>query len=506
MTTNTHSNKAGNPPGTGKSGPATRSHDAHITSEKEALTHLKNSTILGEDDSHSTIQGIAAALRRYAGLIKPANSLGALDIRKTMSSLALLLELADPKDKESAADQLKDAVTRAVDEAKEELKKTVQEEMAKMRTIAEATNTTVTENLAGLQNASTSQPAKPSYSSIAAGAISADARLVAQRAIQDRQVLLKIDPDDTNGGALRYEMDIPSTKKTLQSEIDKLNPKYKIRLVQKTRERGILIEMASEEGAEWLRTSMKNSELARTLGATVKDRQHHVLVKFVPITFDETKEMQDVLDDNDIDPKFYIKARWIKPVHRRRPEQRFGHMVFSFNNRDQANEIRIRGIIIHSQKRDVERLKDEPTRCLKCHRYGHIARNCIADEDTCGTCGETGHRTNACTIKDQRYCVSCQSDGHSSWDRGCPVFLRKCEEYDRRHPENTLPYFPSTEPWTWAPGGTPNIITKPATQHAKKMERKQKLQAKNRQTPQLGGDEEAANEETEDDSDMYGSQ
>ncbi|KAF9536253.1 hypothetical protein CPC08DRAFT_771651 [Agrocybe pediades] len=326
MTTNTHSNKAGNPPGTGKSGPATRSHDAHITSEKEALTHLKNSTILGEDDSHSTIQGIAAALRRYAGLIKPANSLGALDIRKTMSSLALLLELADPKDKESAADQLKDAVTRAVDEAKEELKKTVQEEMAKMRTIAEATNTTVTENLAGLQNASTSQPAKPSYSSIAAGAISADARLVAQRAIQDRQVLLKIDPDDTNGGALRYEMDIPSTKKTLQSEIDKLNPKYKIRLVQKTRERGILIEMASEEGAEWLRTSMKNSELARTLGATVKDRQHHVLVKFVPITFDETKEMQDVLDDNDIDPKFYIKARWIKPVHRRRPEQRFGHM------------------------------------------------------------------------------------------------------------------------------------------------------------------------------------
>lgn len=39
--------------------------------------------------------------------------------------------------------------------------------------------------------------------------------------------------------------------------------------------------------------------------------------------------------------------------------------------------------------------------------------------------------------------------GHASWDRTCPTFLRKCREQDRTHPQNALPFFPSTAEWTW---------------------------------------------------------
>jgi len=87
---------------------------------------------------------------------------------------------------------------------------------------------------------------------------------------------------------------------------------------------------------------------------------------------------------------------------------------------------------------------------MKCHNWNHVARECIAHEDTCSTCGEKGHWTKDCTNKGKTHCVSCDSDQHASWSRFCPTFLKKCDELDRRTPENSLPFFPSMDPWTWA--------------------------------------------------------
>ncbi|KAF9542349.1 hypothetical protein CPC08DRAFT_595583, partial [Agrocybe pediades] len=112
---------------------------------------------------------------------------------------------------------------------------------------------------------------------------------------------------------------------------------HKIRLIQRTKDRGLLVEMASDEGASWLRHNIKTGSLSKELGVVVKDRQHHLLVKFVPITFDEDTKIQEVLNINNIDPQYFVRARWIKPKNRRLPDQKSGHMVFSFNNRDQAN-------------------------------------------------------------------------------------------------------------------------------------------------------------------------
>ncbi|KAI0289631.1 hypothetical protein BC826DRAFT_1030544, partial [Russula brevipes] len=88
--------------------------------------------------------------------------------------------------------------------------------------------------------------------------------------------------------------------------------------------------------------------------------------------------------------------------------------------------------------------KQEPTQCLKCRLWGHFASECIASEDICGTCGDL-HRTSFCTSKGRRFCVSCKTSDHASWDRNCPEFLRRCAILDERNPENQMPYFPTDQ-------------------------------------------------------------
>ena len=74
----------------------------------------------------------------------------------------------------------------------------------------------------------------------------------------------------------------------------------------------------------------------------------------------------------------------------------------------------------------------------------------MASSDTCGTCGEE-HRTSECGNKEKTYCVSCKSNTHTSWDRECPEFRRRCDQFDKNYPENNLPYFPSEERWMLIP-------------------------------------------------------
>jgi hypothetical protein len=84
---------------------------------------------------------------------------------------------------------------------------------------------------------------------------------------------------------------------------------------------------------------------------------------------------------------------------------------------------------------------------MKCRLWGHLATECKSEKEACGTCGEE-HRTNACSNKGKTYCISCKDGSHPSWDRGCPEFARRCTIYDKRNPENALPYFPTEHDWT----------------------------------------------------------
>ncbi|KAG1728963.1 uncharacterized protein EDB91DRAFT_1006498, partial [Suillus paluster] len=80
--------------------------------------------------------------------------------------------------------------------------------------------------------------------------------------------------------------------------------------------------------------------------------------------------------------------------------------------------------------------KREPVQCIHCQLWGHIARDCQAPHNVCGTCGKS-HHTNDCNAYRTFYCVSCDSQEHASWDRKCPEFESKCVGIDSKHPENS---------------------------------------------------------------------
>ncbi|GBM39986.1 hypothetical protein AVEN_142256-1 [Araneus ventricosus] len=79
----------------------------------------------------------------------------------------------------------------------------------------------------------------------------------------------------------------------------------------------------------------------------------------------------------------------------------------------------------------------EPTRCYKCHRFGHVRQNCSVQQDLCSRCpGE--HHFKECP-RDTPVCRRCRdyntrnrngprvSIYHSALSERCPIYLRECE-------------------------------------------------------------------------------
>lgn len=65
----------------------------------------------------------------------------------------------------------------------------------------------------------------------------------------------------------------------------------------------------------------------------------------------------------------------------------------------------------------------DPLRCYRCHRFGHGAKSCRAEE-RCGQCGQRGH-SGECVAADKK-CVNCGED-HAAWNRKCKVYVREKE-------------------------------------------------------------------------------
>ena len=174
-----------------------------------------------------------------------------------------------------------------------------------------------------------------------------------------------------------------------------------------------------------------------------------MVVHFIPLTFRLEKEvdLQEVEEANGLQLGDIVKAHWCKPTARRSPRQTCGHAVFSFLSPEAANQVLTQGLFVCQKKVYAEKCKKEPLRCLKCHGWGHMACDCLAQHDTCGTCVQR-HRMDTCMNIAHPHCISCGTAGHASWDRSCLVFVRKCSDMNNRLDKNNMPYFPTSEAWT----------------------------------------------------------
>ncbi|KAF8802918.1 hypothetical protein BYT27DRAFT_7111218, partial [Phlegmacium glaucopus] len=232
---------------------------------------------------------------------------------------------------------------------------------------------------------------------------------------------------------------------------------HKVRSVERLANKGLLGEFLTDKGANWFAQKENFDKFVEALGtmgrgACVRKRNHPIIAYYVPLQLntDNPAHAAEIREVNGMQEGDLLKIRWAKPPARRTTQQTCGHLILTFSNPDAANRAKANGLIICNKWVSTTKYKKEPIQCLKCQGWNHVAVECVKRTDTCGTCGKEGHQTSDCKELDKQHCISYDKDGHPSWARSCPTFTRKCREFDLKHPENGLPFYPSQEAWTWA--------------------------------------------------------
>lgn len=72
------------------------------------------------------------------------------------------------------------------------------------------------------------------------------------------------------------------------------------------------------------------------------------------------------------------------------------------------------------------------TRCYRCQRFGHLAKDCRADTETCSHCAKDGHNIKNCPDKEWNYrCSNCAKaklkNNHNVSAITCPSYLKEKE-------------------------------------------------------------------------------
>ena len=276
--------------------------------------------------------------------------------------------------------------------------------------------------------------------------------LAARNAVKQKQVLISIPTDSPLApGKTTHARLVEKINAALEAIKKENSPDTIIKAVNQFRNGNTVLELTTEAAASFLREPATKQAFVTALDpeATIKDRAYTVIFQFVPLTFDPDRKTNiiNLEKENRWDEGTILSARWVKPPGRRTNDQQVAHLMATFKDPQSANNAIREGFTLNHQKLQAKKNKREPIRCAKCQHYGHVARECTARSDTCANCAGA-HCTSECQDKGKKHCVSCESDSHASWDRSCQEFKNRCGKLDERYIENTMPYFPTDEPWT----------------------------------------------------------
>lgn len=350
----------------------------------------------------------------------------------------------------------------------------------------------------------TTQPTKPIGTT-------ADLKLADSLEQKAKQILLDIHSNELVGKSLT-EIKNKANKAIAEIEDSCARPdRVEVVTVTLTRNKAILLQLNTKQATDWLKDVAIETKFNEKFA---KDsffiyRNYNIIIPRTPITFDPKNEahLREVEEGNNLDPNSIRKARWIKPVARRREGQTHAYAVLTITSPSTANQLIRSSITICGASSSPTKLKHEPMQCLRCRGWGHLVAQCLNESETCRACGEN-HNTKDCRNPSNLHCTSCKSNTHASWDRNCPVFIRRCEEYNDKFPENKLPFFPTEEEWTltlrpdkvpmkdcfpqrYAVNSLPTAATsaRPRQQNhtSNKEKRKGKQPATSKQTPQDSG-------------------
>ena len=424
----------------------------------------------GEPPSHTSLATCLHQISVMAGVAKP--------VMNAIRGIAFLL---GEMEETQITDILREAFNNQITELTSDMATLIEDAKGKLNEQFKETE----ERLTTLVDKAIAQPRQTqatqlnSYATIVNNPPPhANPRVAAKEGIKARQFLLEGLADTkyshTDVFQLKTEFNKILTELGLTSG--------KIRSINKIRNGGALLEVDSDTAATWLLEQENRDKTCKKIGPGVsfRSRVHNLIAFNVPlgISPENKNHCQEICEANSLDPDTIVTMRWVKPIHRRSQEQRTAHLFLTFNNADAANRAITNGLFICNRRCHIERVKREPTRCLKCQGWNHFAKECIEEQDRCGNCTKN-HRTSDCQTPLIRACVSCKTDDHASWSRECPTFIKKQNDFNDRNPENALQYIPTADPWTWTtsaqstqPQSQPPINKPPANREKSQPPRK----------------------------------
>jgi len=231
--------------------------------------------------------------------------------------------------------------------------------------------------------------------------------------------------------------DFPQLKDKINAALRKHEATKEVRCTGLQRRAGgedqVKITLASEEAArqarqneQWLREPRFHE--ARILGEQwypIKvDRVNRSAISpnsTTEITQDATEA---IAQENGVRIQ---RIRWLSKAS----DKTYGSVVVFLADHQEAEALLAKGMMDFGGEmaytRTYER-RQGPTRCFKCHGYGHVEARCKATAAVCGKCAQTGHPATDCTSTRIR-CATCQGP-HQAIDRTCPKYLEMLRRFN----------------------------------------------------------------------------
>jgi hypothetical protein len=280
-----------------------------------------------------------------------------------------------------------------------------------------------------------------------------------------RQLLIELGPLEENAPTVEKSTQNQSTHRDLfNSWIDEDNKANDNFTAPSKAVRGVTIFDRPAMLIEFDSPSSKNRfaklcEVAPDLlaklspNAQIRIRTYPVIFKFVPCSgaFDPSnpQHLRELEQENDLKPNAIVAASWCKRPEKRSPGQSTANLKVQCQNAETANYVLKERIRVAGNLVNVHKDLRQPMRCVKCHSYGHFKDSC-PNEERCANCASDSHPTADCNASNPPSCAAC-ADGsnHTASSPNCPTFIAKQKALLQRFPENTMPYYPTEERWTW---------------------------------------------------------
>lgn len=169
----------------------------------------------------------------------------------------------------------------------------------------------------------------------------ANTRVAARAIITTRQVKIVL---EGNKGILLATMDNRTLKTKAQESITAMGQPHIIHTIDRNvKAKTLILEMASDQGAGWLLTKT----LTKTWGIRYILRKFLLVVKFVSISCDLTKDRENILAENNLTNTTVHKLKWMKVLGQRRDNQQVANVLLTLMDKDAANYIWVRGLFIN---------------------------------------------------------------------------------------------------------------------------------------------------------------